>query len=189
MGTFPTADGYVNVAAMGDFAGFCSMIGAPELADDPRFADGPSRIEHRDALDAAVGEAFRARPTAEWVDLLAEVVPCGPVLRIDEVFSDPQVCHLDMTRTVVNPSGEEIEVLRPEVIVALGATAAQALFGKDVRVTRDHGRFLESRLAPHATVTVHPSSILRATTEEDRHEAMEGFVADLRLVAGVLKSA
>jgi crotonobetainyl-CoA:carnitine CoA-transferase CaiB-like acyl-CoA transferase len=113
MGTFPTADGYVNVAAMGDFPGFCSMIGAPELADDPRFADGPSRLEHRDALDAAVGEAFRARPTAEWVELLAEVVPCGPVLRIDEVFSDPQVCHLDMTRTVVNPSGEEIEVLRP----------------------------------------------------------------------------
>ena len=47
MGTFPTADGYVNVSAMGDFAGFCSMIGAPEIADDPRFADGASRLEHR----------------------------------------------------------------------------------------------------------------------------------------------
>ncbi|MEX1007013.1 MAG: CaiB/BaiF CoA-transferase family protein [Acidimicrobiia bacterium] len=113
MGTFPTADGYVNVSAMGDFPGFCSLIGAPEIADDPRFADGSSRLEHRDALEAAIGEAFRARPTAEWVELLAEVVPCGPVLRIDEVFRDPQVHHLGMTRTVVNLSGEEIEVLRP----------------------------------------------------------------------------
>jgi crotonobetainyl-CoA:carnitine CoA-transferase CaiB-like acyl-CoA transferase len=113
MGTFPTADGYVNVAAMGDFAGFCKMIGAPEIADDPRFADGASRVEHRDALDALVADAFRARLTAEWVELLAEVVPCGPVLRIDEVFRDPQVRHLGMTRTVVNPSGAEIDVLRP----------------------------------------------------------------------------
>ena len=53
------------------------------------------------------------RPTADWVELLAEVVPCGPVLRIDEVFDDPQVRHLEMTRTVVNPSGQEIDVLRP----------------------------------------------------------------------------
>jgi uracil-DNA glycosylase family protein len=83
----------------------------------------------------------------------------------------------------------EIDVLRPDVIVALGATAAQAMFGKQVRVTRDHGTFLPSALARYATVTVHPSSILRATSEEDRHAAMEGFVADLRVVAGVLKRA
>ena len=113
MGTFPTADGYVNVAAMGDFPGFCSMIGAPEIADDPRFADGASRVEHRDELDALIGEAFRARSTADWVELLAEVVPCGPVLHIDEVFADPQVRHLEMTRTVDDPTGREIEVLRP----------------------------------------------------------------------------
>ncbi len=113
MGTFPTADGYVNVAAMGDFPGFCSMIDAPEIADDPRFADGASRLEHRDALDARIGEAFRARNTAEWVELLATTVPCGPVLRIDEVFADPQVQHLEMTRTVDDPTGREIEVLRP----------------------------------------------------------------------------
>ena len=113
MGTFPTADGYVNVAAMGDFAAFCSMIGAPEIADDPRFADGATRLRHRDELDAAVGDAFRARPTAEWVDVLAEIVPCGPVLRIDEVFRDPQVRHLEMSLPVEGPSGETIEVLRP----------------------------------------------------------------------------
>jgi DNA polymerase len=80
----------------------------------------------------------------------------------------------------------EIRVIRPEAIVALGATAAQALLGKDVRVTRDHGRFLPSDLAPYVTVTVHPSSILRAPSEEDRHRAMAGLVEDLRAVAGVL---
>ncbi len=51
--------------------------------------------------------------TAEWVDLLAEIVPCGPVLRIDEVFADPQVQHLGMTRTVDDPTGRPIDVLRP----------------------------------------------------------------------------
>ncbi len=80
----------------------------------------------------------------------------------------------------------EIELIRPEVIVAMGATAAQALLGKDIRVTRDHGRFLATHRAPYATVTVHPSSILRAPTEEDRRRAMDGFVQDLRIVAGVL---
>jgi crotonobetainyl-CoA:carnitine CoA-transferase CaiB-like acyl-CoA transferase len=112
MGTFPTADGYVNVAALGDFPGFCSLVGAPELGDDPRFVDAAARIAHRDELEELLGAAFRVRTTAEWVDLLATVVPCGPVLRMDEVFEDPQVRHLDMTRTVTDASGDPIQVLR-----------------------------------------------------------------------------
>ena len=81
----------------------------------------------------------------------------------------------------------EIELIRPEVLVALGATAAQALLGPQVRVTRDRGRFLPSPLAPHATVTVHPSSILRAPTGEQRRRGFATFVEDLRLVAEGLK--
>jgi len=80
----------------------------------------------------------------------------------------------------------ELAVVRPTVLVAMGATAAQALLGRQVRVTRDRGRFLPSALAPHTTVTIHPSSILRAPGPEDRRRAMEGFVADLRAVAEVL---
>ncbi|HWI39916.1 MAG TPA: UdgX family uracil-DNA binding protein [Verrucomicrobiae bacterium] len=80
----------------------------------------------------------------------------------------------------------EIELLRPLVLVAMGATAAQALFGKEARVTRDRGRFLQSPRAPHATLTIHPSAILRSPTEEERHAAMRGFVEDLRRVAEVL---
>jgi crotonobetainyl-CoA:carnitine CoA-transferase CaiB-like acyl-CoA transferase len=113
MGTFPTADGYVNVAAMGDFRAFCALIGAPELADDLRFADGAARLANRYELEDVVGEAFRARPTAEWVELLSTIVPCGPVLAMDQVFADPQVQHLAMTTTVDGGDGKPIEVLRP----------------------------------------------------------------------------
>ncbi len=80
----------------------------------------------------------------------------------------------------------EIDLIRPEVLVAMGATAAQGIFGKDVRVTRDRGRFIPSSLAQYVTVTVHPSSILRSRTDEERRAAMAGFVEDLKIVAKVL---
>lgn len=81
----------------------------------------------------------------------------------------------------------EIDLIRPQVLVAMGATAAQALLGKSVRVTQDHGRFLASNYAPYATVTLHPSAILRAQTEEERQRAMGVLVDDLRMIAGVLR--
>ena len=80
----------------------------------------------------------------------------------------------------------EIDLIRPIVLVAMGATAAQALLGKQVRVTRDHGRILSSELAPYATVTVHPSSILRSQTDEQRHQSMSEFINDLKTAAKIL---
>jgi uracil-DNA glycosylase len=80
----------------------------------------------------------------------------------------------------------ELEVVRPRVLVCLGATAAQALLGRDVRVTRDRGEPLESELAECAFATVHPSSILRAPDEDARREAFEAFVHDLARVAEAL---
>lgn len=79
----------------------------------------------------------------------------------------------------------EIDRLKPQVIVCLGATAAQALLGKDFRVTQHRGEFIDSPLAPYVTATVHPSSILRAPDDETRHEEMKRFVADLKKVAKV----
>ena len=76
----------------------------------------------------------------------------------------------------------EIEVVRPQVLVCLGATAAKALLGPGVSVTRQRGRFIESPLAPHVTPTVHPSSVLRECDEALRRLAMERLVADLRVV-------
>jgi crotonobetainyl-CoA:carnitine CoA-transferase CaiB-like acyl-CoA transferase len=118
MGTFPTADGYVNVSPLGDWEGFCALIGAPEIAHDPRFADMAARQAHRNELEAAMAEAFRARTSTEWVELLADVIPCGPVLGMDQVFADPQVRHLEMTVTVEDPTGRAIEVLRPPVTLS-----------------------------------------------------------------------
>ena len=80
----------------------------------------------------------------------------------------------------------EIGVVKPRVIVCLGATAAQALLGRQFRVTKQRGVPVESDLAPTVIATVHPSSILRAETEDDRRVAYDAFVADLRTVAGLL---
>ena len=81
----------------------------------------------------------------------------------------------------------EIAAVRPRIIVALGATAAQALFGKAARVMRDRGRPVPSALAPHAFVTVHPSALLRAPDEATRHRETLRFVEDLRQVAALLR--
>jgi DNA polymerase len=84
---------------------------------------------------------------------------------------------------------EEIAAVAPRVIVALGATAARALLGPGARVLRDRGRWFSSPIAPNVTVTVHPSSLLRAPTPEARRAAHQAFVDDLRGVARRLASS
>ena len=81
----------------------------------------------------------------------------------------------------------EIALIKPRVLVCLGATAAQALLGKSFKVSQQRGRFVPSTLAPRVTATVHPSSILRAPDDDSRHLEMKRFVADLRRAAGELK--
>jgi len=83
---------------------------------------------------------------------------------------------------------EEIADVAPTVLVALGATAARTLIGPGVRVLRDRGRWLESPHAAHVTVTVHPSSVLRAPNGESRRKAMADFVADLKTAGARLRS-
>jgi uracil-DNA glycosylase family protein len=80
----------------------------------------------------------------------------------------------------------ELAVVQPQVLVCLGATAAQALLGRDFRVTRQRGELVETLLAPQALATVHPSSILRADDAE-REAEYAAFVDDLRGVAGLLQ--
>ena len=82
---------------------------------------------------------------------------------------------------------EEIETIKPQIIVALGATAAGTLLGSAAKVTRDRGSFFESTLAPFVTLTVHPSSILRAPDSAARRLARDQFVADLKSIARKLK--
>ena len=82
----------------------------------------------------------------------------------------------------------ELAVVTPKILVALGATAAQALFGKDFRVTRDRGRPVPSRWAPCALATVHPSSLLRAPDEETRSREIARFIEDLKLAAELMRA-
>jgi len=81
----------------------------------------------------------------------------------------------------------EIAATHPEVIVCMGATAAQAVLGREFSVMRDRGKFVPSPLAPYVLATVHPSSILRAQDEESRREQKEAFIADLRVAAAQMK--
>jgi len=78
----------------------------------------------------------------------------------------------------------EVDAVGPEAIVALGATATRSLFGTKVKVMKDRGTLLESDLAPLATVTIHPSAVLRAG--DDRADAFDSLVADLRVVADAM---
>lgn len=120
----------------------------------------------------------------------------------DEVYVTNTVKHFKWEpkgkrRIHKKPSGREIaacrpwleaelEVLKPKVLVCLGATAAQALLGKEFRVRQQRGEFVESELAEHVVATVHPSSILRAPDDETRHAEMGRFIADLKKVAKVI---
>jgi DNA polymerase len=80
----------------------------------------------------------------------------------------------------------EIATVRPHVIVALGATAARAVIGKDFKVSVQRGRFVESTLAPFVFATLHPSALLRVQDEEEREAAFQQFVKDLSLIKKAL---
>ena len=80
----------------------------------------------------------------------------------------------------------EINVVKPQVVVLLGATAAQGILGRQFRVTQHRGEWLSSSIAASVLATVHPSSILRAQDDESRHEQMREFITDLKKVAAQL---
>jgi DNA polymerase len=80
----------------------------------------------------------------------------------------------------------ELRLVKADVVVALGATAAQALLGRAFRVTQDRGKVVASPLAARVIATVHPSSILRAPDEESRRTEMRAFIRDLRGVAKLI---
>ncbi len=81
----------------------------------------------------------------------------------------------------------ELAVLKPDVLVCLGATAAQALLGKDFRVSARRGEFVDSPLAPHVVATVHPSSILRAPDDDTRHREMARFIEEMHTIARTIR--
>jgi uracil-DNA glycosylase len=83
----------------------------------------------------------------------------------------------------------ELAVVRPQLVVCLGATAAQTFFGKKFKVTQERGKILASPLAPRVLATVHPSSILRAPDDETRRLEMRRFIDDLKKAAEAIAGA
>jgi DNA polymerase len=81
----------------------------------------------------------------------------------------------------------EIDRIEPQVLVCLGATAAQALLGSSFRVSEQRGQLIKSSLAPKVVATVHPSSLLRINDEQERHREMDRFIDDIKQVAALLK--
>jgi crotonobetainyl-CoA:carnitine CoA-transferase CaiB-like acyl-CoA transferase len=114
-GVFPTQDGFINIASVGDqmFARLCKALESPALAADPRFADDKRRLANREPLNAAITAVTRTRPSAHWMQALdaAGGVPCGPIYRIDEVFADPQVQHLGIVQAVEHPELGRMELV------------------------------------------------------------------------------
>ena len=83
----------------------------------------------------------------------------------------------------------EVTLIKPEVIVCLGATATQAILGPAYRLTKERGNFIAHAWAPHVTATIHPSAVLRAPDSAQRHREYRSFVEDLKKVRGVLEKS
>jgi formyl-CoA transferase len=102
-GVFATADDHINIAASGGeiFVRLCRALGADALATDPAFSTGKARLRNRDQINHAIEAITRTRPSAEWIEVLNRAgVPSGPINRIDQVFADPQVRQMGITRSV-----------------------------------------------------------------------------------------
>ena len=114
-GVFETADGFINIATAGDsiWRRLCEALETPELGDDPRFATGAARSDNRELLNERIQERIGRRTSAEWIDALNDAgVPCGPIYRMDEMWADPQVEHLQMQRATRHPVLGEVSIVR-----------------------------------------------------------------------------
>lgn len=113
-GVFSTKDGYLNIAAIGQnmWVRLCEALEIPELVSEPGLGSDPERVHQRARVNAAVGEVFKTRNTAEWTErLLKAGVPCGPIYSIDEVFSDAQVKHLEIEWPMKHPELGDISLV------------------------------------------------------------------------------
>jgi len=200
------ANGLKSVEQLRKAAAGCQACDLWETATQTVFGEGPSRArvmmvgEQPGDQEDLAGHPF-VGPAGRLLDQALEEAGIDRA----EVYVTNVVKHFKWAasergkrRIHKKPRGDEIEACRPwldselrtvqpEVLVCLGATAAQALFGRQFRVSTQRGQWVETSLAPRAIATVHPSSILRAPDDEARHTQMKEFVADLKVVAKLLK--
>jgi formyl-CoA transferase len=113
---YPTSDGFVNIAAAGTviYTRFCEAIGAPELARHPEFSTAELRSKNRLTLNQAIAERTRSYTSETLIALLNKAgVPTGPIYKMDQVFADPQVQHLQMATPVPTSSGAKLNLVGP----------------------------------------------------------------------------
>lgn len=114
-GVFATGDIPIIIAVGSDkhWRELCSVLGEPDLADDPDYTSGKLRGIHKEALTVRLEELLKARPGLEWVDALRIAgIPTGPIYNYAQVFADPQVQHLDMVTHVTRHDGSDLPLLR-----------------------------------------------------------------------------
>jgi uracil-DNA glycosylase family protein len=189
-----------TLPALREAAAGCQGCGLYKSATQTVFSEGS-----RNAEVVLVGEVPGDREDIEGKPFVG---PAGLLLKeaLDEAGLDVSKAYITNVvkhfkferrgkrRIHKKPSAEEIQAcfpwldaelqaVEPRALVCLGATASQALLGRQFRVTRQRGEFVESQLAPLVMATVHPSSILRAPDEEARRLERKRFVADLTKLA------
>ena len=111
---FEVADGHMIVAVGNDgqFAKFCAVAGAPELAHDPRFARNAGRVRHRTTLVPRLAALMKGRTRRDWLESLeAAKVPCGPINDLADVFADPQVQQRGMTVQMPHPAAGSVDLV------------------------------------------------------------------------------
>ena len=121
------ADGHVTIGASNDrlFARLCEVLGHPEWAGMPEFADNPSRVRNRAALAERIESVTRHRSKRSWLDAFeSRDIPCGPINSYAEVFADPQIVARDMVVSVEHPTLGRIQALGSPI--KLSATPASA---------------------------------------------------------------
>jgi crotonobetainyl-CoA:carnitine CoA-transferase CaiB-like acyl-CoA transferase len=143
---FSVADGWITVGAanQGNWLRMIEALGAPELGDDPRFADNASRMRNLPALQGKLSEIFKTRTSAEWLRRLEEAgVPAGPVLDIKQMQADPQTLAREMIVKTTHPSAGEVNSIGLPVKFSEtpgSIRGAAPLLGQHTReVLREHG--------------------------------------------------
>ncbi len=111
--SFPTSDGFfiLGCANQGLWERMCQAIGRPDLLQDPRFTTNTERVSHRAECEEALSEVFRTNSTEHWVTVITEAgIPCGPINRVSQVLSDPQVLSRDMVVEIPHPEVPDLKV-------------------------------------------------------------------------------
>jgi crotonobetainyl-CoA:carnitine CoA-transferase CaiB-like acyl-CoA transferase len=117
-GVFPTSDGHINIAASGQhiFARMCKAMAAERLLEDPDFATGEKRSQHRARLNAEIGSFTKKYTSLDLVERLnAAGVPSGPIYDIGQMFADPQVKHVGMAVPMPHPTRKDAAVVNQAV--------------------------------------------------------------------------